>query len=237
MTEPDAGISVDPQIFILETIAPDRIVIINLDRRPDRWEAMNAAWHPDLAGRFVRFPATDGKSVPHDQIESYAATRNIPPERAAGELGCRDSWLRALTAFGPALYLEDDALPCAPWSFGPPPGDAEIVLLGGELWRKTTTPGWSPIETGANGTHALWIRTQRAADQLLAAWQSKRGPAGPIDLLWRSVLPRCNAVVAVPQLICQANLDTDVQHGRVFHRNEPLLTKPWCSLTSNSRTT
>ena len=230
LNEHPAGISVDPQLFILDTIAPERIVVINLDRRPDRWEALLAAWQPELSNRFVRFSATDGNDLTGSLVDTYATTRRFPTERAAAEIACRDSWLRAVTEHGPGLYFEDDARPCAPWSFGSPPVAAEIVLLGGELWNKTSDPGWVSVERGLNGSHSIWIRSQQAADALLAAWSSPRNRFTPVDYAWRSALGETGAVVAVPQILCQANLGTDVQIGRVFPAHEPPLIDPWCSL-------
>lgn len=235
MSQADAGISVDPHHFILTTIAPERIVVINLDRRPDRWNAFLAAWQPNLASRCLRFPATDGQNLSGERVDAYAAARRFPAERAAAEIACRDSWYRAVTEHGPGLYFEDDARPCAPWSFGPPPNDAEIVLLGGHLWAKASEPGWASTGNGLNGSHALWIRTQRAADALVASWNISSNPTMPVDYVWGSALKSCHAVVAVPQIVCQADLGTDVQIGRTFPRHGPPLTHPWCSLQAGER--
>ncbi|MGE3797819.1 MAG: hypothetical protein AB7G88_08250 [Thermomicrobiales bacterium] len=229
------AISFDPQLFVLESIAPERIVVINLDRRPDRWDALLAAWHPDLASRFLRFSATDGRRLSGDRVDAYAAARKLPKERAAAEIACRDSWRRAVIQNGPGLYFEDDARPCAPWSLGRPPADAEIVLLGGELWSKAREPGWVHAGAGLNGTHALWIRTPQAAHRLTASWDESSNPNMPADFVWRSALEVCQAVLAVPQIVCQANLGTDVQIGRIIPSHGPSLVDPWCSLASPVR--
>lgn len=225
-----ASISLDPVSFLLDVVAPPSIVVINLDRRPQRWQALQQAWPAAVSQHFARLAATDGQSLPNDRIEAYRKTRAVPSERAAGELGCCDSWLRAIRKHGPALYFEDDARPCDPWPYGSPPDDAEIVLLGGELWHKTTKPGWISAASGVNGTHAVWVRTARAAAELLAVWQNETRRSGPVDFVWNSALRRCNAVVAAPQIICQANLGTDVQFGVGDRPGGPPLTRARCSL-------
>ena len=221
--------SLDPSIFILEVVATEKIVVINLDRRPDRWDAIRHARHPAVTERFVRFAATDGQALPIALVESYRWNRKLPIERAAGELGCRDSWFRAVAEHGPGLYFEDDAVPGAPWPFGEPPDSAEIVLPGGELWKRTREPGWTVAAPGANGSHALWIRTDRAAAELCSVWQPDGRHQGPVDLAWGPVLQARRAVVAVPQIVCQASPDTDVQFGRTFINGHSLI-DPWCSL-------
>lgn len=229
------AVSTDPSTFILDVVRPPIVVVINLDRRPERWRTVQAAWHPDLASRFVRFSATDGREMPADRVTVYMERRRVSIDRAAGELGCLDSWIRAVSEHGAGLYLEDDACPCAPWACGPPPDDAEIVLLGGQLWEPTSEPGWISAGKGVNGTQAVWIRTQRAADELLASWQPHNEATGPVDFVWRSALSTCRTVLAVPQIVCQIDLDTDVQIGRVFGPWETTLVQPWCSLKDPPR--
>ncbi|MEZ4499121.1 MAG: hypothetical protein R2839_03450 [Thermomicrobiales bacterium] len=88
--------------------------------------------------------------------------------------------------------------------YGSPPDDAEIVLLGGELWHKTTKPGWISAASGVNGTHAVWVRTARAAAELLAVWQNETRHSGPPDFVWNSALRRCNRCRSA-QIICQTD--------------------------------
>ncbi len=228
------AISIDPTAFILEVIDPKSIVVINLDRRPERWQSLLEAWPADVAARFERFSATDGRTLAAEHIDAYGNARNISAERAAGEMGCRESYVRAVREHGPALYFEDDARPSEPWSYGMPPDDAELVLLGGELWSRTDQPGWTAVDRGVNGTHAIWIRTHRAADVLLHAWQSTTNWSHPIDYSWRAALRACGTVVAVPQIVRQADLESDVQIGRQGWAR-PVLSEPWCSLRGGER--
>jgi len=223
-------ISVTPDQFILEVIDPERIVVINLDRRPGRWAAMHEVWTPEVAIRFTRFSATDGQLVSADEASANVYGRPISLERSAGEIGCRDSWIRAVEQHGPALYLEDDARPCQLWSFGPPPGDAEVVLLGGHLGSKVADPGWAAIRSGIWGAHAVWIRTQQAAAALIHAWRHPVGAERSLDLAWKRPLRLARAVVAVPQIVIQIDTGSDIERGRVFGLNDITAYLPWCSL-------
>jgi hypothetical protein len=230
-----SAISIVPEAFVLEVVAPERIVVINLDRRPDRWKAIRAAWPPEIASRFVRFAAIDGLRLPRERVDAYRRTRMVSPRRAAGELGCRDSWMRAVERHGPGLYFEDDARACLPWSYGLPPQDAHIVLLGGDAVQKVADPGWSRIRRGAWGTHAVWIRTDHAAELLVETWRAEATAHVPVDQAWEPVLLQTGAVIAVPQVVYQADIRTDVQVGRQLHPADTTPFDPWCSLDSADR--
>jgi len=224
-------ISITPEQFILEVIDPERIVVINLDRRPDRWSAMQEVWTPEVGRRLTRFSATDGQLLPTGSVEDNRSGRDLPFERVAGEIGCRESWMNAVEQHGPGLYFEDDARPCQLWSYGPPPDDAEVVLLGGNLWpQKVAKPGWATIGHGVFGGQAVWLRPPTAADDLIQAWRPPSGPARSIDAAWTRPLKRANAVVAVPQIVYQVDIGTDVQMGRVDEPGGGSSYEPWCSM-------
>lgn len=224
-------ISLTPDLFILEVIDPEQIIVINLDRRPDRWIAMQETWAPDIVQRFTRFSAVDGQILPADRVEENRSGRDLSFERIAGELGCRESWIGAVEQFGPGLYFEDDARSCELWSYGPPADDAGVVLLGGNLWpQKVADPGWATVRSSVFGGHAVWIRTQSAADSLVHAWRRPAGPARSIDVAWTRPLKQANAVVAVPQIVFQVDIGTDVQMGRYDEPGGASSYDPWCSL-------
>ena len=226
-----------PDMFILDVINPQSIVVINLDRRPDRWAAMQQAWHPEVVQRFVRFVAVDGRLLaPHDYDASlYQVANNVSFEKATAEVACRQSWIEAVKQFGPALYFEDDARAGDPWPYGLPPDSADLVLLGGFLWRKTLQPGWRSAWQGASAGHAIWIRNEQAVEALLQAWQSDEGRFQPPDVSWSTALIQSHAVIAVPQMVPQADLGTDIQMGRIFHPDESIPFDPWCSLEGGAR--
>ena len=102
---------------------------------------------------------------------------------------------------------------------------------------KSGHSGWIPVESGVNGTHAIWIRTQHAANLLVDAWQMPKNANAPVDLAWRSALLSSQAVIAVPQIVRQTDLGTDVQIGRFFPGGKITLSDPWCSLTNEARST
>jgi hypothetical protein len=223
-------ISLPPEQFILDVIAPERIVVVNLDRRPDRWEAMLEAWTWEISRRFTRFSATDGQSAMPDAVRDYCAEHGLQLERCGGDFGARDSWIRAVEHYGPGLYFEDDAHPSQSWAYGLPPNDAEVVLIGGGLTVKVAEPGWGHIHHKVWGTHAFWLRTQRAADALVHAWRHPEGPCQPVDDAWNQTLKAVNAVVAVPQMVVQFDLRSDIQPDRRLGPHDTSLFQPWCSL-------
>jgi hypothetical protein len=222
-------ISVTPEQFILDVVDPERIVVLNLDRRPDRWRAMQETWAPEITRRFIRFSAVDGHLQPSDHIREYCAANGVSFEQCCGVIGCRESWLRAVERYGTGLYFEDDARPCELWSYGPPPDDAGVVLLGGGLTRKVSEPGWSPVRLKVWGRHAFWVRTRNASEALVQAWRNPESPCQPGDDLWTLPLQQMKAAVAVPQIVFQADLDSDIPR-RTMRQNPTSLFHPWCSL-------
>jgi hypothetical protein len=223
-------ISVTPEQFILDVIDPDEIIVINLDRRPDRWAGMQEAWDPEIARRFIRFPAVDGQFLLTDHVREYCAANGASLERCGGDIGCRESWMRAVERYGPGLYFEDDARPCELWPHGLPPDQAEVVLLGGGLTSKASEPGWEPLRLNVWGTHAFWVRTQAAADALIQAWRTPQHLCQTADDAWTVPLQVAQAVVAVPQIVFQINLGSDILKNRQFGPNDLSLYHPWCSL-------
>jgi hypothetical protein len=223
-------ISLTPEQFILDVIDPEEIVVINLDRRPDRWESMQEAWPPEIVRRFTRFSAVDGQLQLTDQDRAHLAASGVSHERCGGDIGCRESWRRAVERYGPGLYFEDDARPCQLWPHGLPPDQAEVVLLGGGLTSKASEPGWEPVRQNAWGMHAFWVRTPAAAGALVQAWSNPAHLCQPADDVWTAVLHRARAVVAVPQIVFQVNLGSDILKNRKFGPNDLSLYHPWCSL-------
>jgi hypothetical protein len=223
-------ISVTPEQFILDVVDPERIVVLNLDRRPDRWAAMQEAWDPEITRRFIRFPAVDGHLLPTSYLRANGASDGVPLKLCRGAIGCRESWLRAVGHYGPGLYFEDDARPCQLWQHGLPPDHAGVVLLGGGLTSKASEPGWEPVRMNVWGTHAFWVRTQAAADALVQAWRNPESLCQPADDTWTLPLQLARAVAAVPQIVFQVNLDSDILKNRQFGPNDLSLYHPWCSL-------
>lgn len=134
----------------------DRVVCVNLDRRPDRWRKFRQ--------RFTgvkRFPATDGQQA------------NTPPLWGAGgpAWGCADSHIRAIRqaiedGVGSLLLFEDDAKPVAGFAekldrvMANVPPDWEQLYLGGQHQHgnpQSIAPGVGrPSNVGR--THAWALR-------------------------------------------------------------------------------
>jgi hypothetical protein len=104
------------------------------------------------------------------------------------------------------------------------------VLLGGILTMKVFEPGWATIREKVWGAHAVWVRTQAAVDALLQDWRDPEALCQPVDVAWTRVLHLVNAVVAVPQIVIQVDLGSDIRMRQKRRPEEDSLFRPWCSL-------
>ncbi|MEN5168795.1 hypothetical protein ABE444_04440 [Brevundimonas pondensis] len=121
------------------TFGVDGVIVVNLDRRPDRWEAFQVAWRDLLPwDQVVRLSASDGQ-----QLTGYGRSpwfRGRKRDRTwAGRAGCALSHARALReaherGWARVLIMEDDAIPA---------GDA------GALLSALNSPGWDLLYLGA----------------------------------------------------------------------------------------
>lgn len=86
------------------------ILVINLDRSPDRLAFM-AAQLDRLGLAFTRSPAVDGATIPAEEFDRLSRTYMRPLSRP--ELGCllshASAWRHCVETGRPALVLEDDA--------------------------------------------------------------------------------------------------------------------------------
>ena len=149
----------------------DRVMCVNLDRRPDRWQLFLAGCPAVVRDRVERFSATDG--------QQEAAPGWWQHRGCKGCWGCRRSQERLLAkcvADGAesVLVFEDDATPVAEfaarWKLLEEtlPADWQMCWLGGNLLeqpRKISDAIYAPL--GIYTCHALAIR-QPAMGKLLA---------------------------------------------------------------------
>lgn len=118
-------------------VAVARVLVINLDSRPDRWQLCRARW--------------SGRGLP--ELTRFAAVaRPDDPAR-----GCLASHLQALQSCdGPVLILEDDAIPSPRWRWPvTAPAGWRVLWLGGQHRRPSpaAAPGWRHV-TDLVRTHA-----------------------------------------------------------------------------------
>lgn len=143
----------------------DRVLVINLDRRPDRWNSFKKNLPTDWPFRAPeRFRAIDGRHVK-------------PPDwwrEGGGAWGCYRSHARVLedclqNGIGNVLVLEDDAVFCDHFSaeartfLSNVPSDWEMLYLGGQHLDVGKVPprrvnDWVYEPYNVNRTHAMAIK-------------------------------------------------------------------------------
>ncbi|MEZ6099617.1 MAG: glycosyltransferase family 25 protein [Pirellulaceae bacterium] len=140
----------------------ERVVCINLDRRPDRWEEFQREWArvEGCFGELERVRAVDGEKVPPP--EWYRGNR--------GAWGCLQSHVRILEdalqdGRQSVLILEDDAVFIAGFVrlaeafFEQLPDDWDGVMLGGQHLKSPTVVTEDIVRvTNGNRTHAHALR-------------------------------------------------------------------------------
>ena len=169
------------------------ILMINLDRSPDRLAFMTAQLDR-LGLAFTRLPAIDGATIPDEEFDRLSRTYMRPLSRP--ELGCLQShasaWARCVETNRPAMILEDDAflsdrLPAFLSELGRK-GPRDIINLetrGTEKWVSAKPLAW-PTGCGVSiyslyidrGGAAGYIMWPEAARKLL---ERSRNYAAPAD--------------------------------------------------------
>lgn len=187
------------------------VVVLNLDRRPDRWSDVLDAF-PSINDQMVRYPAIDGASLAARDVAAFRATALLDSDRknACGRLGvlrsCRDLMDTIMSV--PVAIFEDDAIPTG-IPAAPVPNNADLLILGG----RPVDPfipngrGWVPVTRWVN-KQAFVIQTEQALIALREAWS---GEWGPSDVQWWYALQRVNAYVASPAMVTQQDGWSDIE--------------------------
>jgi len=188
-------------VSALDTMLPPdcRCYLINLDRSPDRLDAMHAHLSA-LDIPYERIPGVDGAALDEAEFRQYTRENRYYKPLRRGEVGCYLSHNRALQRFldsnaAYALILEDDAIldtdACTAISSALTLRDTEQDALRQWDLLKLNRPRRRRIELARLGTRflveyglsvpatttaALWTRT--GAERWLAAF---RGCPRPID--------------------------------------------------------
>jgi len=140
-----------------------RVLVINLDRCPDRME-VTATELARVGLSYERIQGIDGRDldISNNKIAGYKTRPHNQSEIAyRGSAGCFLSHCKALEAaiesdVWPCLILEDDAAISRPIVM--PETDKPIVYFGGWI---------DPGKKGFYGGHAICYRTRDAAIQVL----------------------------------------------------------------------
>ena len=194
----------------------DKIYCINLDRRPDRWEASQREF--DRIGIEVeRWIAVDGMEIPNRWKDFHSSLK-------AGEIGVKFSHgfllNRALgEKFENILILEDDI------EFSPTfnedwerwnqeiPTDWDMLYLGGNL------VGWNPSPVsrhvhkgeGLFAIHALGLSRRIIHDLLVDKFSFD--PNVPIDTTYARKSTQYNSYLMVPRMAFQRTDYSDIQNA------------------------
>ncbi len=152
----------------------DRVLVVNLDRRPERWEVFRENLpDPWPFAEPERFSAVDGSTV--DKPSWWA-------DKDDAGWGVMQTHIKILQMMQgkPVLILEDDAIFCdgfaERWDVIKEtlPDDWDQVYLGGNLWKRQIKPtlrisrDWIAPGLGAevNACHAVGMRGTFCEDML-----------------------------------------------------------------------
>lgn len=208
----------------------DGVIVVNLDRRPDRWAVFQEVWRDHLPwDRVVRLSASDGQLLPGFGQAPWFRGRKRD-RTWAGRAGCTLSHARAMRearrrGWKRILVMEDDALPA---------GDsgALAAVLSTTDWdllylgcrepigvAAEAVGGTMPIHGGLD-THAYAV-TEPLRDWLIAQLPSEANVWGwvarerAIDRWMRREIGRRFRVrLCQPQLAVQADDVSDITQRR-----------------------
>ncbi|WP_150126005.1 glycosyl transferase [Brevundimonas sp. LM2] len=170
----------------------DGIIVINLDRRPDRWAEFQADWQEILPwARVVRLSASDGRSIAGFGQRPWFRGRKRDLTWA-GRAGCALSHGRALReaqarGWRRVLILEDDAVPAVGGRLPAilAQADWDMLYLGASKPQNADRHPRAGVAriSGALDTHAYavtaplrdWLIEQLPTEATVWAWIAREG--------------------------------------------------------------
>ncbi|MEO6323597.1 MAG: glycosyltransferase family 25 protein, partial [Thermoanaerobaculia bacterium] len=218
------------------------VSVLNLDRRPDRWESFRQS-AAEMAGsvfveRCERVPAVDGEALAMDEGIAYMFRGNDFDYRR-GIVGCAlshlETWKRAASSGRTALVLEDDARFCA--GFG-----GQLVEVCGAL--EELHPGFDVALLGyhhwSDRRDGEFRATHRSAELRPMEWNEYLGglfayivsPSGARRLL--SLVQRDGIQVAIDWLVMRKSQSGELEVVQcVPHIASSPLAPPGSTVDSN----
>lgn len=200
---------------------PGTVVVLNLDRRPDRWDEMVREL-PEYDGAVVRVRAVDGADLREQDVKDFGARMRASRSDAptglgyvAGQLGClrshRSASEMALRENLPAVTVfEDDAswMPDGRAALAAlePPDDWQVLIYGGRPDGKKLPPGTHRVSRWLCA-HAYSVRGREAFETLVEAWKSEPQEG---DRTWWTALAQLRTYAVVPQIFGQRYSHSDI---------------------------
>ncbi|MNK11282.1 hypothetical protein D3C87_293210 [compost metagenome] len=212
-----------------ESWGVDGVIVVNLDRRPDRWAAFQDAWRDILPwDRVVRLSASDGQQLPGYGEKPWFRGRKRD-RTWAGRAGCTLSHARALRearrlGWARVLVMEDDAIPAGPIEALPAVLSStgwELLYLGCRepIGVGETVGGLMTIH-GGHDTHAYavnqslrdWLIAQLPDDTSVWGWIARERAVD--RWMRREIGRRFSVKLCQPQLAIQADDVSDITQRR-----------------------
>ena len=207
----------------------DGVIVVNLDRRPDRWDAFQEAWRDILPwDRVVRLSASDGQQLPGYGERPWFRGRKRD-RTWAGRAGCTLSHARALRearrlGWSRVLVMEDDAIPAGPV-------EAMSAVLSSTEWDLLYLGCREPIGAGdtvgglmaihgGHDTHAYavneplrdWLIGQLPDESCVWGWIARERAVD--RWMRREIGRRFSVKLCQPQLAIQADDVSDITQRR-----------------------
>ena len=228
-----------------------KVYVLNLDRRPDRWETASKTLKRAGFTNVERVPAIDGKLIDSQQLKKLVSPsvystlgkvrKNHEDLGSVGAVGCYLShykvWNQIIESNEPAIVVEDDVL-CHPLlnefelsKDASPLKNFDFVLLASELRERNLLP--RPNTQGVYPYHGMFFQTHfyYLTPQGAQFFASKALPiAHQVDSYMAFQIkqfPEFRSAVHLPNMATQSDSTTDIQ--TMMEGNIPF-TQVWVAL-------